>query len=102
MRLLIYTQKVDKNDPVLGFFHQWIEEFAEHLDALEVVCLEKGEYTLPGNARVTSLGREEGKGRMTYVWRFYKHLFQPHSYIQLFGQEPELCPAQEGLPDHLL
>jgi len=75
MRLLIYTQKVDKNDPVLGFFHQWIEEFAEHLDALEVVCLEKGEYTLPGNARVTSLGREEGKGRMTYVWRFYKHLF---------------------------
>ena len=27
MKLLLCTQVVDKNDPVLGFFVRWIEEF---------------------------------------------------------------------------
>ncbi len=38
MRLLITTQKVDKKDPILGFFHRWLEEFDKHRERLRVVC----------------------------------------------------------------
>ena len=38
MKLLICTQKVDPNDPVLGFFVRWIEEFKKHCE-VEVVSL---------------------------------------------------------------
>ena len=27
MKLLVITQKVDKNDAILGFFHRWLIEF---------------------------------------------------------------------------
>ena len=47
MKLLIITQKVNKIDPILGFFHGWIIEFAKHFESITVICLEKGEYNLP-------------------------------------------------------
>ena len=80
MRLLIITQKVDKADPILGFFHRWIEEFAKNFEKVTVICLEKGEYNLPG-VKVLSLGKEQiGQHRMLakiiYVWRFYKYIWE--------------------------
>lgn len=60
MRLLICTQAVDSNDPVLGFFHRWIEEFAQHTDHVIVVCLRKGAHSLPPNVEIISLG-ERGR-----------------------------------------
>ena len=59
MRLLILTQKVDINDNNLGFFHRWIEEFARHCESVIVVCLQKGEYHLPPNVKILSLGKEK-------------------------------------------
>ncbi len=59
MKLLIITQKVDQNDDVLGFFHGWIREFAKHYEKITVICLEKGEYDLPANVKVLSLGKEK-------------------------------------------
>ncbi len=56
MRLLITTQALDKNDPVLGFFVRWVEEFAKHCEQVTVICLRKGDYTLPKNVRVFALG----------------------------------------------
>src|SRR3989338_3274591 len=38
MKLLLCTQVVDKNDPVLGFFVRWIEEFKKHCE-VEVISL---------------------------------------------------------------
>jgi glycosyltransferase involved in cell wall biosynthesis len=59
MKLLILTQKVDINDDgVLGFFHDWINEFAKYCEQVTVICLYKGEYELPTNVRVLSLGKE--------------------------------------------
>lgn len=75
MRLLIITQKVDKNDDVLGFFHGWIHEFAKHCEQVLVVCLEKGEYDLSENVRVLSLGKEEGVSRAKYLFRFYRYIW---------------------------
>ena len=58
MKLLIVTQKIDVNDPILGFFHRWVEEFSKHCEKVTVICLEKGEYHLPENVKVLSLGKE--------------------------------------------
>ena len=48
MKLLIMTQAVDQNDPVLGFFHRWIEEFSRHCERVHVICLKEGEHSLIG------------------------------------------------------
>ncbi|HUY62292.1 MAG TPA: glycosyltransferase family 4 protein [Candidatus Paceibacterota bacterium] len=73
MRLLIVTQAVDSRDPVLGFFIRWIEEFANHCERVEVICLTEGTHDLPANVRVHSLGKERGHplfGALTYLARF--------------------------------
>lgn len=75
MRLLIITQSIDKNNPVLGFFHRWVEEFAKNFEKITVICLEKGEYNLPNNVKVMSLGKESKKSRMRYVMNFYKYIW---------------------------
>lgn len=76
MRLLIITQKVDKNDAILGFFHRWIIEFAKqpHVETVKVICLQEGESDLPQNVKVLSLGKERGAGRLARVARFYSYI----------------------------
>lgn len=71
MKLLIVTQTVDEKDPVLGFFVRWIEEFAQRVESIEVVCLYRGVYHLPANVKVHSLGKEQRiTSRATYTLRF--------------------------------
>lgn len=85
MKLLIVTQSVDMEDPVLGFFHNWIKELSKHFESIVVICLKKGVYDLPRNVAVYSLGKEEGKGRFTYVVRFFTYIFSlRHSYDRVF------------------
>ncbi|OJI07253.1 MAG: hypothetical protein COX02_01740 [Candidatus Vogelbacteria bacterium CG22_combo_CG10-13_8_21_14_all_37_9] len=57
MKLLIITQKVDRQDPILGFFHRWLEEFAKHYEQVLVIALGVGDFSLPTNVRVLSLGK---------------------------------------------
>ena len=85
MKLLIVTQVVDKHHPILGFFHRWIEEFAVHCEAVSVICLQAGDYSFPKNVHVYSLGKEEGKGRLINLYRFYKYIWTlRHEYDQVF------------------
>jgi len=100
MKLLIVTQKVDREDDGLGFFHQWLESFAEVFEHITVICLGKGEYHLPQNVEVFSLGKEKNvaqnkrlprsdlgelrqgptlAGRLRYVWNFYRLIFKRRS-----------------------
>lgn len=76
MNLLIVTQKVDKDDDLLGFFHGWLEEFAEHFNTIRVICLYEGTHSLPENVTIHSLGKENEVSRFTYVYRFYKYIFK--------------------------
>jgi len=75
MRLLLFTQVIDRNDPVLGFFHRWVEALAPHFEAIEVVCLKKGDYSLPENVQVHSLGKEMGRSQIKYLFNFYRYIF---------------------------
>ena len=77
-RLLIITQVVDKNDPVLGFFHHWLEAFAKRFESIQVICLKQGECALPSNVTVHSLGKETGGNRFLYAMRFVKLAYGLH------------------------
>lgn len=84
MKLLIITQKIDKEDPVLGFFHEWVLRLSSNFEKVSVICLEKGEYNLPKNVSIYSLGKVSGsvseslvgglKSKIKYVLNFYKIL----------------------------
>jgi hypothetical protein len=76
MRLLVITQKINNTDPVLGFFHQWIAEFAKRAESIIAICLEKGTCALPANVRVRSLGKEVRPSRLLYLVHFFTYLWQ--------------------------
>jgi len=59
MKLLILTQKIDINDDLLGFFHSWVAELARHCEKIIVIALGVGQYRLPENVKVFSLGKEK-------------------------------------------
>lgn len=75
MRLLIVTQKVDRQDPILGFFHRWIEEFAKKCESVIVIGQMVGEHNLPANVTVLSLGKERGSWRIVQILRYRWMLF---------------------------
>lgn len=97
MKLLIITQKIDKDDSVLGFFHGWLLEFAKNFESLIVICLYSGEYDLPSNIKVLSLGKEYGESRFKYLVRFFYYIISErdnydnvfvhmnHVYVNLGG-----------------
>ncbi|MGC9605502.1 MAG: glycosyltransferase family 4 protein [Minisyncoccia bacterium] len=69
MKILIVTQKIDKNDGYFGFFHDWLIEFAKRCERVTAIGLEVGAYDLPGNVKVYSLGKEAGRSRLKYAYR---------------------------------
>lgn len=98
MNLLVITQKVDINDPILGFFHEWINKLAEKCEKLTVICLEKRQYSLPVNVKVLSLGKELGRGPITYLINFYRYIWQYKSdYDGVFVHMNAIYAALAGL-----
>lgn len=101
--ILIVTQKVDTGDPVLEFFHRWIAEFAKNFSLVTVICLYKGTYSLPENVHVLSLGKDEGKGKMTYILRFFKFLWHcRHDYRFVFVHMNTVYILLGGVLWHLM
>jgi glycosyltransferase involved in cell wall biosynthesis len=62
LKLMVITQVLDRDDPVLGFAHEWMRALAERLERLIVVPLKEGRVDLPANVDVRSLGKERGHG----------------------------------------
>ncbi len=76
MRLLIVTQVVDQHDPILGFFHRWITEYARACEHVYVLCLREGTHALPKNVTVLSLGKEKGYRRLSYLRLFFSYIWK--------------------------
>ncbi len=81
MKLLIFTQKVDPTDPVLGFFCNWLVSFAAQTESITVVCLEQSVdggdiQNLPKNVTVYSLGKSKDTklSKLEYAVNFYSYL----------------------------
>jgi glycosyltransferase involved in cell wall biosynthesis len=73
--LVIITQNVDEQDDLLGFFVDWIREFAQHAEKVSVITLAKGAYKLPDNVSVYSLGKEYKSSKILQFLRFYWYAF---------------------------
>lgn len=71
MNLLLVTQRLDEEDPILGFFCGWVREFAKHCEKVTVIAQGVGKYRMPENVAVHSLRKEEGLGRSKQVLRFW-------------------------------
>ncbi len=103
MKLLIITQKVNKTDPILGFFHRWISEFATQCDQLTVICLEEGNHNLPKNVKVLSLGKENGVSKIKYLINFYKYIWKERrNYNKVFVHMNQIYVIIGALPWKLL
>ena len=99
MRLLIVTQAIDKHDPVLGFFHRWVEEIAKHAEHVHVICLKEGTHDLPENVLVNSLGKESGPSRFKYLKRFYSYIWRyRREYDSVFVHMNEEYVLLAGVP----
>ena len=75
MKILVCTEAIDRTDPLLGFFHRWLEEFARHAHRVHVICLGYGGGRLPGNVIEHSLGKEslpagrQGRSMKRFLYR---------------------------------
>lgn len=76
MKLIIIAQKVDIKDDNLSFFHRVLEKFSEKLEKVYAVCLWEGEYHLPDNVKVLSLGKENGWGKLRQLIKLQKILLK--------------------------
>lgn len=72
MNVLFITRKVCESDWLAGFTCEWIESLSEKIDRLEILCLEKGEYSLP--LPVHSMGKERGNSRLMKLLNFHRCL----------------------------
>lgn len=76
MKLLFITQKIDANDDLLGVYHEWVGRLAPQFEKIHAVALMAGEYNLPKNVVVHSLGKEVNRSRIQYIARFFKYIWQ--------------------------
>lgn len=78
IQLLLITQKLDINDDLLGFMHDWVGEFARRSGQLTAIALGVGEYHLPENVRVLSLGKEKAPifKKIKYVFKFFNYIWR--------------------------
>lgn len=75
MKILLITEKLDKNDETAGFFHGRLVDFANECDKLAVLVLENRSHNLPAWVKVSSLGKEKGLSKLSYLLNFYKYIF---------------------------
>src|SRR3989338_2384006 len=98
MRLLLITQKVDRDDPILGFFHRWVEEFAEQYDQVTVIGQMVGKHRFASNVLVESLGKERKRPVFIQILRFFMLILRHGSrYDAVFVHMPPVW-AVLGFP----
>ena len=73
MNVLFCAQSIDRDDPSMSFFHDWVATFASEFETITVICLKKDVYSLPSNVTVYSLGKEEGVG---YTWPRFRYVMR--------------------------
>ncbi len=71
-RLLVTVQAVDLDDPLMGFFHEWLIAASTQFERITVLALRVGRYQLPSNVIVIPLRPKNSRSRwkaIFTVWR---------------------------------
>lgn len=71
MKILVFTQAVDINDPILGFFHGWLKSFSAKFDEITVIALGVGQIALPSNIKIYSLGKEKKHSKLRMLAKLF-------------------------------
>jgi glycosyltransferase involved in cell wall biosynthesis len=90
-RLLICAQAIDARDPTMSFFLHWVVELAARFESIEIIALGVGEYTLPENVHIHSLGKERGRASsLVYARRLLVLAYRLRcSYDRVFVHQGE-------------
>jgi glycosyltransferase involved in cell wall biosynthesis len=72
MLVLMITQRLDERDWLVSVIPRWVNGLAQHVDALDVVALEIGQYTPPPNVCTYTMGKEHGRGKFGKMLGFYR------------------------------
>ena len=75
-KLLIFVNKFDEDDDLLGFFVGWINELAKHPLDIVVVTQHAGRYNCPSNVRVVDIDKKSNPSSIQRVLKFWKVLWQ--------------------------
>jgi glycosyltransferase involved in cell wall biosynthesis len=70
LRILMTTQVVDQDHPILGFSHTWITELARHVEHVHVLALNAGRCNLPKNVTLWSLDKPVGKRKLASLAKY--------------------------------
>lgn len=71
MNLILFNLAVDRKHVTLAFCLKWIEKLSTQFDHIDVVTMYQGEYALPKNVTVWSLGKEKNYPEWLRAIRFY-------------------------------
>jgi hypothetical protein len=98
MKVLLITEKLDKNDEVTSFFHGRLLDFASKCETLLVLVLEKKSHNLPKKVDVLSLGKEKGLSKLNLLFNFYRYIFSHASeYDHVFVYRSPIYIVLGGL-----
>ncbi len=78
--ILITTQTVDRDHPILGFMHDWIAALAQEINTIHVITARKGRVSLPDNVTVHHLTRANQP-----VSTIPNHLFHHKWFLRLIA-----------------
>ncbi len=76
LHVVMFSQKVDASDWLLGFTVDWINALADRVARLDVITLEQRAAVLRPNVQVHTLGKERGAGRIAQIRRFERLTLQ--------------------------
>jgi len=85
LTIVMITQVVDEEDPVLGFTCGWIRTLAKHL---EVICLREGKHDISGNVRISVMPAGKLR-RYLYLRRYLKKGLSENRIDAVFAH---MCP----------
>ena len=73
--IIFICQKVDEQDPILGFLVTWLRKWADHPEVgrLVVLTLSRGRYQLPDKVEVVAI---KGGNRWQTLKNFYRQVFK--------------------------
>jgi glycosyltransferase involved in cell wall biosynthesis len=76
MRLLIFVNKFDENDDLLGFFVGWVRSLSRNFEKISIVTQYVGKYSEISNLTVYSLNKGKHGLVIFRLFYYYKYLFQ--------------------------